>query len=64
MMIQVSISECVILKTTKLGRYHRTTVPEEVRKPLDLREGNKIAWILEGSRIIVKKVIGSKEVNT
>lgn len=52
----MSISKRVILKTTKLGRYHRTTVPEEVRKLLNLLEGDEIAWILEESRIVVEKV--------
>jgi len=51
----VSIGKRVLLKVTKIGRYNRTTVPEEVRKLLDLHEGDEIAWIFEGSRIIVEK---------
>jgi AbrB family looped-hinge helix DNA binding protein len=51
----VSISKRVILKITKLGRYNRTTVPDEVRKLLNLREGDEIAWILEENRIVVEK---------
>lgn len=51
----MSIGKRVLLKVTKIGRYNRTTVPEEVRKLLDLHEGDEIAWIFEGSRIIVEK---------
>jgi len=54
--IEVGISKRVVLKTTRLGRYYRTTVPEEVRKLLDLSEGDELAWILEENRIIVEKV--------
>ena len=64
MVILVGISKRVVLKTTKLGRYHRTTVPEEVRKLLNLREGDEIAWILEESRIVVEKVKELREVST
>ena len=56
MVILLGISRRVLLKKTKLGRYHRTTVPEEVRKLLNLREGDEIAWILEESKIIIEKV--------
>jgi len=52
-----------MLKEVALNRHNRTTVPEEVRKLLDLREGDGIAWMLDGSRIIVKKVGRLREVN-
>ena len=45
-----------MLKEVALSRHNRTTVPEDVRKLLDLCEGDGIAWILEGSRIVVEKV--------
>jgi len=51
----VGIGKHVVLKTTKLGKYNRTTVPREVRKLLDLREGDEIAWILEENKIVVEK---------
>ena len=51
----MSIRERVVLKVTRLGRYHRTTVPEEVRKLLGLREGDEIVWVLENGRILVEK---------
>lgn len=46
----MSISKRVVLRITKLGKYHRITVSEEVRKLLELREGDEIAWILEENR--------------
>jgi len=51
----VGIGKRVVLKTTRLGRYNRTTVPEEVRKLLNLREGDEIAWVLEENKIVVEK---------
>lgn len=51
----MSIRKRVILKVTRLGRYHRTTVPEEVRKLLGLQEGDEIMWVLENGRILVEK---------
>ena len=56
----MSIRERVVLKVTRLGRYHRTTVPEEVRKLLSLKEGDEIAWILEKSKIIVERAEDSE----
>jgi len=52
----VGIGNSVVLKTTRLGKYNRTTVPEEVRKLLGLREVDEIAWVLEGNGIVVEKV--------
>ena len=51
----MSIRKRVVLKVTRLGRYHRTTVPDEVRKLLGLREGDKIVWVLENGRILIEK---------
>ncbi len=42
-----------LLKITIIGKYHRTTVPGEVRKLLGLKEGDKIAWYYESGKIIV-----------
>ena len=44
-----------ILATTRVGRFYRTTIPREVRKLLELREGDEIAWVLEENRIVVEK---------
>jgi AbrB family looped-hinge helix DNA binding protein len=43
-----------LLKITVLGRYNRTTVPGEVRKLLNLKEGSKVAWYYENGKIIVE----------
>lgn len=59
----MGIGKCVVLKTTRLGRDYRTTVQEEVRKLLDLHEGDEITWILEEDRIIVERA-KSREVHT
>ena len=53
--LDMTLKKRVVLASTKLGRYNRTTVPNEVRKLLDLREGDRIAWILEENRIVVEK---------
>jgi len=58
----LSIRERVVLKVTRLERYHRTTVPEEVRKLLSLKEGNEIAWILEKNKIIIERAKDSEGV--
>ena len=51
----MAIRERVELKVTRMGKYSRTTVPEEVRKLLNLREGDEIVWVLEGNKIVVEK---------
>jgi len=44
-----------ILAKTKVGRYHRTTIPEEVRKILNIKEGDEVVWIQEGDKIYIEK---------
>lgn len=44
-----------VLAVTRIGKYYRTTVPREVRKILELKENDKIEWILEDGKIIVRK---------
>ena len=51
----MALKKRVVLATTKLGRYNRTTVPNEVRKLLGLSEGDEILWILEENRIVIEK---------
>ena len=46
-----------LLKVTRIGKYHRTTVPGEVRKILELSEGDEIAWFLEEGKIVVEKYV-------
>jgi len=51
----VSLKKRVILASTKLGRYNRTTVPSDVRKLLGLSEGDDVLWVLEEGRIVIEK---------
>ena len=44
-----------ILAVTKLSPNLQTRVPKEVRERLGLSEGDRVAWILEGDKIYVKK---------
>jgi len=43
------------LSRTKIGRDLRTTVPREVRKILDIKEGDTVEWVFEDGRIIVRR---------
>jgi len=53
--LNMTLKKRVVLASTKLGRYNRTTVPNEVRKLLGLKEGDEVLWVLEESRIVVEK---------
>jgi len=53
--LDVPLKKRVILASTKLGRYNRTTVPSEVRKLLGLSEGDDVLWVLEEGRIVIEK---------
>ena len=44
-----------LLKITRVGRYNRTTIPGEVRKLLDLQEGDEVAWLFEDGKIVIEK---------
>jgi len=44
-----------ILDKTKVGRLNRTTVPEQVRELLRLKEGDDIIWIQEGNKVLVDR---------
>ena len=41
--------------TSNLDRRGRTTVPRSVRKALQLSEGDKIVYIIEGDRVLLGK---------
>jgi AbrB family looped-hinge helix DNA binding protein len=43
------------LSRTRIGRDLRTTVPREVRKILDIKEGDIVEWVFEDGRIIVRR---------
>ncbi len=44
-----------VLAITKVGKYYRTTIPREVRKLLNINENDKIEWIFEDNKVIIKK---------
>jgi len=47
----------VVLSRTRIGRYNRTTVPEEARKFLEVKEGDEIEWVFSDGKIYVRKAI-------
>lgn len=53
--LDMTLKKRVILASTKLGRYNRTTIPSEVRKLLELSEGDEVLWVFEEGRIVVEK---------
>jgi len=44
-----------VLAKTRIGKGYRTTIPREVRKFLELTEGDEIEWIYNNGRIIIRK---------
>ena len=44
-----------MLAVTRVGRYHRTTVPREVRKLLGVAENDEIEWVFEDNKVVVRK---------
>jgi bifunctional DNA-binding transcriptional regulator/antitoxin component of YhaV-PrlF toxin-antitoxin module len=49
------VSREVILDKTRIGRFYRTTVPENVRKILNIGQGDFVEWIFNDGRIFVRK---------
>lgn len=45
----------VLVEIVKISQ-NRITVPQDVRKELKLKDGDKIVWKKEGSRFVVEKV--------
>lgn len=48
------------MAVTRIGKYHRTTVPREVRKILELNENDEVEWVLESDKIVVRKRRGTR----
>ena len=42
------------MATSKIGRRGQTTIPGEIRKMLNLKEGNQVAFIQRGSDIVIQ----------
>ena len=36
------------------------TIPEEIREKLGLREGDRAIFVIEGERVVIRKVSGEK----
>jgi AbrB family looped-hinge helix DNA binding protein len=51
----LSVTGRKLLRITRVGKYNRTTIPGEVRKLLDLREGDEVAWLFEDGKIVIEK---------
>lgn len=47
-----------ILARTKVDKNNRTTVPREVRRLLELNNGDSIEWVYVDGRIYVRKASG------
>jgi len=51
----VEMPKEVVLSKTRIGRYYRTTIPESVRKFLEVKEGDEVEWVFNEGRIYVRK---------
>ncbi len=40
--------------STKLTSRNQTTIPEEIRKFLGIKPGEKVEWIIEGEKVILR----------
>jgi AbrB family looped-hinge helix DNA binding protein len=49
------MSREIILDGTKVGRTNRTTIPESIRKLLQIKEGDFLEWIFDNGRIFIRK---------
>jgi AbrB family looped-hinge helix DNA binding protein len=49
------MSREIILDKTKVGRANRTTIPESIRKLLQIKEGDFLEWIFDNGRIFIRK---------
>jgi AbrB family looped-hinge helix DNA binding protein len=49
------LSKEIALDKTKLGKFNRTTIPESVRKLLQVREGDYVEWIFNDGKIFIRK---------
>lgn len=55
------MSKEVVLSRTSVGRYHRTTISESVRKFLEIKEGVEVEWVFNTARSTSGKLqVGEK----
>jgi AbrB family looped-hinge helix DNA binding protein len=55
------MSREIILEKTKVGRANRTTIPESIRKLLQIKEGDFLEWIFDNGRIFIRKAPQEEE---
>lgn len=49
------MSKEVVLDKTRIGKYYRTTVPDGVRKFLEVGEGDAVEWVFNEGKITIRK---------
>ena len=49
------------MQLAKIGARGRTTIPKTIREAADLREGDVIAFEIEGDRLVVHKVVPGRD---
>ena len=49
------------MQLAKIGAHGRTTIPKTIRQAADLREGDAIAFEIEGDRLLVHKVVPGRD---
>ncbi len=42
------------MNTTRVGRRGQLTLPREVRHQANIREGDRVAFVVEGNRVIIE----------
>ena len=42
------------MHSTKLTSKNQTTIPEEIRKFLGIKPGEKVEWVIEGDKVILR----------
>jgi bifunctional DNA-binding transcriptional regulator/antitoxin component of YhaV-PrlF toxin-antitoxin module len=57
------VSREVVLDKTRLGRFYRTTIPENVRKFLNVSQGDFVEWVFAEGKIIVRKAFCEEKTN-
>ena len=49
------------MQLAKIGARGRTTIPKPIREAAGLREGDEIAFKIEGCRLVVHKVVPGRD---
>ena len=49
------------MQLAKIGARGRTTIPKTIQAAADLREGDEIAFEVEGRRLVIQEVIAERD---